>query len=124
MQINEIQDMLKDYFEVLQTQDLVRFDQVFHPGCVLYSAQDGAIVVRPFTEYRAMVQGRKSPQSGGYPRLEEILMTDIMSPEMAMVKVRLRLFDNVMEDYLNLLKVDGKWMIVAKLFHRAASLTA
>lgn len=123
MILNEIQSMLKDYFDVLQTQDLNKFDKVFHPGCVLYSAQDGAVVVRPFDEYRAMVQGRESPQLRGFPRLDEVIMVDIMSQEMAMVKVRLRLYDNIMVDYLNLLKIKGKWTIVAKLFHRAETIT-
>ncbi|CRM18606.1 Putative lumazine-binding protein [Pseudomonas sp. 22 E 5] len=117
--IDEIQAFLNDYFSVLQTQDLNTFDQVFHRGCVLYSAQNSAVVVRPFDEYRAMVQGRKSPQEGGFPQLDEVLMIDVMSPEMAIVKVRLRLFNNVMVDYLNLMKVEGRWMIFAKLFHKA-----
>lgn len=124
MQTADIQAFLNDYFDVLQDQDLAKFDRVFHPGCVLYSAQDGAVVVRPFAQYRAMVQQRQSPQSLKSPRRDEILSIDVLSPEMAMAKVRLRLFDNIMEDYLNLLKVDGKWTIVAKLFHRAASLPA
>jgi len=121
MAINEIQTLLKDYFDVLQTQDLNKFDQVFHPGSVLYSAQDGQLTVRPFAEYRAMVQGRQSPQGGGFARLDEVLMIDVMSPEMAMVKVRLRLFDNIMVDYLNLMKVDGRWTIFSKLFHKAGT---
>ena len=119
MVIDEIQAFLKDYFSVLQTQDLKAFDQVFHRGCVLYSAQNADVVVRPFAEYRTMVQGRQSPQAGGFPQLDEVLMIDVMSSEMAIVKVRLRLFNNVMVDYLNLMKVDGRWMIFAKLFHRA-----
>ncbi|MFO2462090.1 nuclear transport factor 2 family protein [Pseudomonas sp. 15FMM2] len=119
MAIHEIQSMLKDYFDVLQTQDLNKFDQVFHSGSVLYSAQNAELIVRPFAEYRAMVQGRKSPQEGGFPRLDEVLMIDLMSPEMAIVKVRLRLFDSIMVDYLNLMKVNGRWTIFAKLFHKA-----
>ena len=121
--IDEIQAFLNDYFSVLQTQDLNKFDQVFHRGCVLYSAQNSSVVVRPFDEYRAMVQGRKSPQEGSFPQLDEVLMIDVMSPEMAIVKVRLRLFNNVMVDYLNLMKVDGRWMIFAKLFHKAGDAT-
>lgn len=117
--IDEIQAFLNDYFSVLQTQDLNKFDQVFHRGCVLYSAQNSTVVVRPFDEYRAMVQGRQSLQEGGFPQLDEVLMIDVMSPEMAIVKVRLRLFNNVMVDYLNLMIVDGRWMIFAKLFHKA-----
>jgi len=122
MPVAEIQSFLKAYFDVLQSQDIEQFDRVFHRDCVLYSAQDGAVVVRPFDEYRKMVQGRESPQSRGFARADEILMIDVLSPEMALAKVRLRLFDNIMEDYLNLLKVDGKWTIVAKLFHRAETL--
>lgn len=122
--IDEIQAFLKDYFNVLQTQDLNKFDQVFHRGCVLYSAQNSAVVVRSFDEYRTMVQGRKAPQEGGFPQLDEVLMIDVMSAEMAIVKVRLRLFNNIMVDYLNLMKVDGRWMIFAKLFHKAGEIPA
>ncbi|WP_455823688.1 nuclear transport factor 2 family protein [Pseudomonas graminis] len=122
--IDEIQAFLNDYFNVLQSQDLNKFDQVFHRGCVLYSAQNSAVVVRPFDEYRTMVQGRQSPQAGGFPQLDEVLMIDVMSDEMAIVKVRLRLFNNVMVDYLNLMKVDGRWMIFAKLFHKAGEVKA
>ncbi|MGQ5524068.1 nuclear transport factor 2 family protein [Chitinimonas sp. PSY-7] len=118
MTVNAIREFLGTYFEVLQTQDLGLFDQVFHPGCVLYSQQDGATVVRPLPECRRMVEGRHSPQSGGFPRNDEILMVDVLSPDMALAKVRLRLFDSIMVDYLNLMRVDGQWRVVAKHFHR------
>ncbi|QNK63384.1 nuclear transport factor 2 family protein [Pedobacter sp. PAMC26386] len=114
----EVQLMLKDYFEVLYTQDLVKFDQVFNQGCVLYSAQEGSVVVRPIAEYREIIAGRKSPQELGSLRKEEVLMIDILSPEIAFAKVRLRLNEHIMVDYLNLLKVEGKWTIAAKFYHR------
>jgi hypothetical protein len=123
MSVPQITDFLKSYFDVLQSQDLDLFDRVFHPGCVLYSQQDGSTVVRPFAEYRTMVQGRKSPQAGGFPRQDEILLIDMLSPDMAVAKVRLRLFDNIMEDHLNLMKVGGAWRIFAKHFHRAGTAT-
>ena len=119
MVVDEIKSMLQNYFDVLQTQEMVKFDKVFYPKCVLYSAQDGVIVARTLDEYRAMVQGRKSPQSIGSPRSDEVLMIDVISTEMALAKVRLRLLDNIMVDYLNLMKIDGQWMVVAKHFHRA-----
>jgi hypothetical protein len=40
---------------------------------------------------------------------------------MAMVKVQLRLFDNIMIDHLNLMKVDGRWIVMAKHFSRKGS---
>ena len=121
MLIDDIRAFLNDYFEVLQTQDMALFDRVFHQDCVLYSVQDGQCVVRPYGVYREMVQSRKSPAEGGYPRDEQVLMMDVLSPTMVTVKVRLRLFDSIMEDHLNLMLHDGRWMIYAKHFTRAGS---
>lgn len=121
MLIDEIRSFLTDYFDVLQTQDMAMFDRVFHKDCVLYSQQDNAMVVRPFAAYRTMVQGREAPAVGNFPRSEELLMADVLSPTMAVVKVRLRLFNNIMEDHLNLMKHEGRWMIYAKHFTRVGS---
>lgn len=121
MLIDEIRHFLKDYFDVLQTQDMALFDRVFHRDCVLYSAQNGEVVVRPYAVYREMVQGRASPQSKGSARDDQILLIDLLSEEMAMVKVQLRLFDNIMIDHLNLMKVDGRWIVMAKHFSRKGS---
>ena len=121
MLIDEIRSFLTDYFDVLQTQDMAMFDRVFHKDCVLYSQQDNAVVVRPFAAYRTMVQGREAPVVGNFPRSEELLMAEFLSPTMAVVKVRLRLFNNIMEDHLNLMKHEGRWMIYAKHFTRVGS---
>lgn len=114
MVVDEIRTFLDSYFEVLQTQDLVLFDAVFHPQCVLYSQQAGQLSIRGFDSYRELVRGRASAASGGHPRDDQILMIDLLSPTMAMVKVRLRFFDSVVEDYLNLMKHEGRWMVYAK----------
>lgn len=121
MLIDDLRYFLADYFEVLQTQDMELFDRVFHKDCVLYSQQDAALVVRPYKVYREMVQARKSPASQNSPRDEQVLMVDVLSPTMAMVKVRLRLFNHIMEDHLNLMKHEGRWMVYAKHFTRAGA---
>ncbi|MBU3648201.1 MAG: nuclear transport factor 2 family protein, partial [Limnohabitans sp.] len=87
----------------------------------LYSVQDGQRIVRPFAVYRDIVKNREAPAIGGYPRKEEVLMLDVLSPTMVTVKVRLRLFDNIMEDHLNLMKHEDRWMIYAKHFYRVGS---
>jgi hypothetical protein len=40
---------------------------------------------------------------------------------MVLVKVRLRLFDSIMEGHLNLSNHKGRWMICAKHFHRVGN---
>lgn len=117
----EIQSFLADYFDALHTQDLAAFDRVFHPGATLYSQQDGVTVIRPLPEYRSVVAGRASPASVHQPRDETVLMVDMLSDCMALAKVRLRLFDNIMEDHLNMIRTEVGWSIIAKTFTRVRS---
>ena len=121
MILTELEAFLSDYFEALYTQDLAIFDRVFHPQATLYSRQDGATVVRPVGEYRQIVMNRASPASRGQPREEKVLMVDLLSDCMSLAKVRLRLFDSIMEDHLNMIRTDDGWRIIAKTFTRAGA---
>jgi hypothetical protein len=110
--------LLDDYFEVIHVQDMQLFDKVFHKDCTLYSTQDGELVLRPYALYREQVANRKSPKELGNPRKDEILEIDQISDSTAWAKVQLFQFGGIMQDYLNFLKIDGKWWIIAKLYQK------
>jgi hypothetical protein len=110
--------LLDNYFEVMYAQDMNLFDQVFHKDCCLYSAQGGELVLRPYAVYRDQVANRQSPKELGNPRKDEILEIDQISDSMAWAKVQLQMFGGIMQDYLNLVKIDGKWWIIAKLYEK------
>ncbi|MEY3383880.1 MAG: hypothetical protein RLZZ212_467 [Actinomycetota bacterium] len=110
--------LLDDYFEVIHAQDMQLFDKVFHKDCTLYSTQDGELVLRPYALYRDQVANRKSPKELGNPRKDEILEIDQISDSTAWAKVQLFQFGGIMQDYLNFLKIDGKWWIIAKLYQK------
>ena len=111
-----IQTLLDDYFELMHTQDMSLFDKVFHKGSNLYSSENDEIVIRPRDFYREQMEARTSPQDSGNARRDEILLVDQISPEVALAKVQLEMFGGVMQDYLNLLRVDGSWFIISKLY--------
>ena len=113
--------LLDNYFEVIHAQDLELFDQVFHKECCLYGVDQGNAVLRPYALYREQVANRKSPREQGNPRKDEILMVDQLSDTMALAKVQLQMFGGVMQDYLNLIKLDGKWWIIAKLYQQVGT---
>jgi hypothetical protein len=94
------------------------FDKVFHKDCTLYSTQDGELVLRPYALYREQVANRKSPKELGNPRKDEILEIDQISDSTAWAKLQLFQFGGIMQDYLNFLKIDGKWWIIAKLYQK------
>ena len=113
-----IKKMLEDYFEVMHKQDMNLFDKVFHKDCALYSAQTGEISLRPYAMYREVVANRKSPHESGNTRRDKVLLFDQISPTLAVVRVQLEMFGGVMQDYLNIVFIDGQWMILAKMWER------
>jgi len=115
-----IQQFIQDYFDVMHFQDMDLFDRVFHKECVLYSAQTGELNIRPYSIYREAVANRQSPAELGNARDDRVLMFDQISPTLAIVKPQLQMFGGVMQDYLNLIFLDGQWWIISKLWERVA----
>jgi hypothetical protein len=113
-----IKKLLSDYFDVMHHQDMSVFDKVFHKNCALYSTQTGELSLRPYDVYRDVVADRESPSSLGNARRDKVLMFDQVSATLALVKVQLEMFGGVMQDYLNIVYLDGQWWIMAKMWER------
>lgn len=113
-----LKELIANYFEVLHFQDMHLFDKVFHKDCVLYSAQGGELSIRPYAVYREAVANRQSPAELGNTRRDQVLDFDQISPTLAWVKPQLEMFGGVMQDYLNLVFLDGQWWVMAKMWER------
>ena len=113
-----IQKLIADYFDVIHAQDMELFDRVFHKESVLYSAQGDELSIRPYVVYREAVANRQSPAELGNPRADNVLMFDQVSPTLALVKVQLQMFGGVMQDYLNIVYLDGQWWVMAKMWEK------
>jgi hypothetical protein len=61
---------------------------------------------------------RTSPKELGNVRRDSVLAFDQLSPNQAMLKVQLQMFGGLMQDYLNIGLIDGKWIIMAKVWDR------
>ena len=112
---------MDDYFDVMHFQDMTVFDKVFHKDCVLYSAQTGELSIRPYLIYREAVANRKSPNELGESRNDKVLMVDQISPTLALVKPQLTMFGGLMQDYLNIVHMDGQWWIISKMWERVGN---
>jgi hypothetical protein len=113
-----IQKLISDYFDVMHFQDMDLFDRVFHKDCTLYSAQGGELSLRPYAIYRDAVANRTSPAELGNARRDLVLDFDQVSPTLAWVKPQLEMFGGVMQDYLNIVFLDGQWWVMAKMWER------
>lgn len=116
MILTEIHCAVELYFEVMHECDLKKLDRIFHPASSLFAVQDGTLILRPFEVYRAEIAKRTSPSASGQPRIDSVITIDLLASDTALAKVRVQINDKVFVDYLNLLKIDGRWMIVAKIY--------
>jgi hypothetical protein len=113
-----IRRLVNDYFDLMHEQDMTLFDRVFHPDSVLYGVVDGKINIRPYSVYRAAVAERQSPAELGNKRRDAVLSFDQISGTLALLKMQLEMFGGVMQDYLNIVYLDGQWWVMAKMWEK------
>ena len=105
---------LGHYLQGHATGDGAHFRQVFHPDSKLYFNREGKFSTRTAEEYIGGASGK--PPADEAQRKRRIVSVDVTG-DAAMAKVELDYPSVFFTDYFNLLKVDGKWMIVNKTFH-------
>ena len=113
----KILDLLKKYLDLLYHGDTRIIDQVFSPQASVSSVISNKIVSVDMIGFNKRIANRKSPKSVGEKREDKILMIDISSPTTAIAKVECMILGNQYTDYLSLLKVQGEWSIISKVFH-------
>lgn len=113
----EVEEAVKNYFDLMYDCDVSKFSSVFRDTAQLHGFREGKMTVWPAAEYRQILAGRQSPKSLGASREEEILMIDVASDTQALAKVRVRINTAIFVDYLTFHKIDGKWQITSKAYH-------
>ena len=118
-----IRTLVDDYFDLMHDQDMTLFDRVFHPDSVLYGVVDGQINIRPYAVYREAVATRQSPAELGNARRDAVLSFDQISGTLALLKMQLEMFGGVMQDYLNIVYLDGQWWVMAKMWEKVGEVS-
>jgi Putative lumazine-binding len=111
-----IEQMAQTYLDGLYEGDADKLASVFHDTSVLTYEQDGKLVVLPREQWLKMVRERPKPKDKGLPRDDVILMIDQSGPTTAFVKLKCQIPPRYFTDYLNLLKIDGRWVVAQKVF--------
>lgn len=110
----EVRAALEHYLLGHATGDGAHFRQVFHPDSKLYFNRNGQFGTRTAEEYIDGASGK--PAADEARRKRRIVSVDVTG-DAATAKVELDYPAVFFTDYFNLLKIDGKWMIVNKTFH-------
>jgi predicted neuraminidase len=111
-----IEASIQTYFDGLYEGDADKLASVFHETSALTWEQDGKVTVLTRDAWLDAVRTRPSAKSRNLVRDDAILMLDQSGPATAFVKVKCQIPPRYFHDYLNLLKIDGKWIIVQKIY--------
>ncbi|PCH60155.1 MAG: hypothetical protein COC19_06270 [SAR86 cluster bacterium] len=106
-----ISTLLQGYFEGLHHGDVAKLKPLFHSDVCLKAP--GAR--RSLTQWLSDVESRTAPAQLKQPFAFKILSLDVVQDQ-AMAKIDCPLFDFNYIDFLGLLKENGKWRIVTKMY--------
>ncbi len=111
-----IEQTLQTYFDGLYEGDADKLASIFQESAALTFEQDGRITVLPLAQWLKAVRERPAPRARGLARDDAVLLTDQSGPTTAFAKVRCQIPPRYFTDYLSLLKADGRWLVVQKVF--------
>jgi len=108
------------YFEGGRTADSSLTRQAFDLGRAhMFYVQADTLVDVPIPEYvRRVGSGRNRPNFAPDNNQRRIVMVDV-SGTAAVAKLEIRTPTAVLTDYMSLLKVGGRWVVVNKIFSRS-----
>lgn len=106
---------LESYFNGIFVGDTDLLRSVFHPMAFLSGDIKGEPYFKMLEHYLEGVKNRKSPNELGADFGMEIISIEIIN-SIAVAKTHVPIFEYNYYDLLNLVLIDGKWLIVNKLF--------
>lgn len=109
--LDQVAELVHQYFEGLHQGDIEKLEQIFHPDAVLKAPG----LRRTKAEWLKAVANREIPARMGHSFDYRILSLDLVGCQ-AMVKVYCPLLGHKYVDFLGLLKEAGNWLIVNKMF--------
>lgn len=105
---------LELYLQGHATGDGELWKQAFHPSARIEGLRDGKLVSRTVTEFAAVAAGK--PADDEAQRKRRIVSVDV-TDDAAFAKIELDYPKVKFTDYFTLLKVDGEWKIMSKVYH-------
>lgn len=112
----DIRAVVQDYFDALYFCDIDKLQRVFHPKAIYATADETPLLYRTMEEYVPVVAARQSPASRGEVRRDHIDAVDLAGENTAFARVRCSIGLRDFVDFLTLVRTDGRWQIIAKIF--------
>jgi len=111
--------VLETYLDGLYHADIERLGAAFHPKAIYATADETPLLYRTMDEYFPVVAKRVSPASRNETRRDMIDSIEFAGENTAFARVRCSIGTKDFTDFLTLVRTDGAWRIMAKIFQIA-----
>lgn len=111
-----ILDVCRRYHDALHRSDAELLGSLFHENALYAATTDGDIRFWSMEHYLPVVAGRPAPASRGESADGEVVAITFAGPNAALAQVRSSIGERFFTDFLSLVKIDGRWLIAAKVF--------
>lgn len=109
-----IEQVIQDYFQGYQLAETTLIKKAFHADTRLLSVDNQQLDV---TEMKDWLNGLEKRKLDGDIRKGELKVLSIdQTGDTAVVKLSIKFPKFQFTDYLSLLKIEGKWLIVGKIY--------
>jgi hypothetical protein len=112
---HQILQQLQVYLDAIYNGDVIALRSTFLPAALLFGEVRGEIVQRSLDAYLQGVASRKSPSTQNDPYGMSILSIEVVGKTVS-AKVRVKMAGFNYYDFLSMLKIGHKWIIVNKLY--------
>jgi hypothetical protein len=109
-----VREAVNQYLKAHATGSAEPIRGVFRPELRMFFVRDGQLMSRTAEEYMSGFRGQPQPDEA--QRKRRIASVDVTGSA-AIAKVILDYPQATLTDYFALLKIEGKWQIVNKIFH-------
>ncbi|MFE3495102.1 nuclear transport factor 2 family protein [Streptomyces sp. NPDC059175] len=117
----DVENVLGLLFDGLHHGDTDVLGRVFHPGAVYVTGTEGGgegeLLRLTMDEYFRVVSRREPPVERGEARRDRIVSVEFAGPVTALARVESSMGGKRYRDFLTLVRAEGRWQIVSKVFH-------
>lgn len=111
----QVEALLRDYFDALYHCDVNLLTRVFHSRAVYATADEAPPLIRSMDEYFPVVAARESPASRCETRRDFIDAIEFAGENTAFARVRCSIGSRDFVDFLTLIRCN-EWRIISKVF--------
>ncbi len=117
--LDAVRETLTVYFDALYESSASMMSGIFHSRGVYATADESPPLYRDRDTYLKVLEARVSPASRNEPRADFIDHIEFAGEHTAWARVRCSIGDRDFLDLLTLVHDQGRWQIIAKVFHIA-----